>query len=214
LLSAIVAAMIAGCCAAGIALADASTGAEPSQAGSVAAIQQVPARLAATYPALRRAADADEAEQLGAVAAIVGSLVSQDEGAANSGANSQLARKVAQDGEDAEYLVPGNEVLCMVSVTLGRATGGGCAPASSVETKGTTSLTVVPGGYEVSGILPTATSSVTITNARGRSETIAANEDHAFVYLSAVAPQKLAYELPGGGEHVGDLALAAAPPAG
>jgi hypothetical protein len=107
----------------------------------------------------------------------------------------------------------------MVSVTLGHATGGGCAPASSVETKGTTSLTVVPGGYEVSGILPSGASSVSITNANGQSETIQANEDHAFVYLSAVPLQRLVYALPGGGQHVGALALppgpgAASPPAG
>jgi hypothetical protein len=215
----IVAAAIGGCCAAGIALADSSTGAAPSQGGSVATIQQVPASLAATYPALTRAANASESQQLPAVAKVIATLVSQDEGAGHSGANGQLARKIAQDGEDAEYLVPGNGELCMVSVTLEHATGGGCAPASSVETQGTTSLTVVPSGYEVSGILPTATSSVSITNASGQSETIQANEDHAFVYLSAVPLQKLVYALPGGGQHVGDLELPApanapSPPAG
>ena len=103
--------------------------------------------------------------------------------------------------------MPGNEVVCLVAISVGHATGGGCAPASSVETNGTTSLTVVPGGYEVSGILPTGTRDVTITTASGDSTVVNANANHAFEFYSAAPLAKLVYSLPGGGQHEGSLEL-------
>jgi hypothetical protein len=137
-------------------------------------------------------------------------LASQDE-SNTAQANSGLARRILQVGEDAEYLVPGNEVLCMVSITSGRATGGGCAPASSVETLGTTSLTVVPAGYDLTGVLPKGTTDVTISDATGRTSTVAANANHAFHFFSAAPLTQLVYRLPGGGRHVGSLALSSPP---
>jgi len=210
-LAAIALGVIAGGSAAGFALADTSTGAANSQTTTVASIQQVPPRIAAAFPALRKALDASEAQQLPAVAQVMSILASHDEPGSTGGANSELARRISQAGEDAEYLVPGNEVLCMVSITVGHATGGGCAPASSVQTAGTTSLTVVPGGYEVSGILPSGTSNVKITDANGQTSTVAANANRAFQFFSAAPLARLAYELPGGGQHVGSLALPPAP---
>lgn len=203
--------VIAGGSAAGFALADTSTGNANSQATTAATIKEVPARIAAEFPALRKALDASEAQQLPAVAKIMSMLASQDEPAETGGANSELARRISQVGEDAEYLVPGNEVLCMVSITVGHATGGGCAPASSVERTGTTSLTVVPGGYEVSGILPAGTSDVNITDSSGHTTTVSANADHAFQFFSAAPLARCAYDLPGGGQHVGSLELPPAP---
>ncbi len=124
-----------------------------------------------------------------------------------AGANSQLARRISDTGEDSEYLVPGREVLCMVSITAGHPSGAGCAPETSIETTGTTSLTVVLGGYEVSGILPIGTGNVRITDASGHTTTVTTNANHAFQYFSPVPLSQLAYGLPGGGEHVGSLAL-------
>ncbi|MGP8241782.1 MAG: hypothetical protein ACLQQB_08480, partial [Solirubrobacteraceae bacterium] len=144
-----------------------------------------------------------------AVAKVMGTIASEDEAGADGGANSELARRVSQNGENAEYVVPGNEVVCLVAISVGHATGGGCAPASSVESKGTTSLTVVPGGYEVSGILPTGTSEVSITTSSGNTTAVDANANHAFEFYSAAPLAKLVYALPDGGEHEGSLELPA-----
>jgi hypothetical protein len=192
------------------ALADSSTG---NTSASVAAptVKQVPARIAAEFPALGKAIAASEAQQLPAVAKVMGTIASEDEPAEVGGANSELARRVSQDGENAEYVVPGNGVVCMVAISVGHATGGGCAPASSVEAKGTTSLTVVPGGYEVSGILPTGTSDVSITNTSGNTTVVEADANHAFEFYSAAPLAKLVYSLPGGGQHEGSLELPAPP---
>jgi hypothetical protein len=203
-LTAIVLGVIAGGSAAGFALADTSTD-TATQTTTVAAIQQVPPSIAAAFPALRKALDSSEAQQLPEVAQVMSILTSRGALASAGGANSALARRISRAGEDAEYLVPGNAVLCMVSV--GHATGGGCAPQSSVETAGSTSMTVVPGGYEVSGILPRSTSTVSITDASGQTSTVAANANHAFHYFSAAPLARLAYDLPSGGQHVGSLAL-------
>ncbi len=190
-----------------LALADSSTGA--SGPAAVPTIKQVPARIAAEFPALGKAIGAGEAQQLPAVAKVMGTIASEDEAGADGGANSELARRVSQNGENAEYVVPGNEVVCLVAISVGHATGGGCAPASSVESKGTTSLTVVPGGYEVSGILPTGTSEVSITTSSGNTTAVDANANHAFEFYSAAPLAKLVYALPDGGEHEGSLELPA-----
>jgi hypothetical protein len=98
-------------------------------------------------------------------------------------------------------------MLCTVSVDAGRPTGGGCAPASSVEAVGTTSVTVLPGGYEVSGILPIGTAEVRITDTTGRTSSVSASVNHAFEFFSAVPLARLVYELPDGDRHVGLLTL-------
>jgi hypothetical protein len=207
LLLGVLAALIVASSATAFALADTSTG-----SGSPAAtITQVPAKTAAEFPALRKAIDQSEAQQFPDVAKVMATLASRDEPAEIGGANSELARRISQDGENAEYVVPGNEVVCMVSITVGHATGGGCAQSSSVEKTGTTSLTVVPGGYEVSGILPTGTATVSITSASGQTTDVAANANHAFEFYSAAPLAKLSYVLPDGGEHEGSLALPAPP---
>jgi hypothetical protein len=203
--AAIVLGVIAGGSAGVFVLADQSRGDASSQT-TPARIQQVSPRIAAAFPALLRILDASEAQQLPAVAQVMSMLAGQDE--SNTGqANSGLARRIAQVGENAEYLVPGNEVLCVASITAGRATGGGCAPASSVEAVGTTSLTVLPGGYDVTGILPKGITDVRITNALGETTTVAANANRAFHFFSAVPLARLEYDLPGGGLHAGSLAL-------
>jgi hypothetical protein len=209
-LGAVVLGAIAGGSAGGFALADASVGDTSAQATVAARIERVPPRIAAAFPALRQALDASEAQQLPAVTHVMEMLESQDTPKTGE-ANSELARRISQAGEDAEYLVPGNEVLCMVSIASGRATGGGCAPASSVETVGTTSVTVVPGGYAVTGILPMGTTDVTISDATGRTFTVVANANHAFHFFSAAPLSQLAYGLPVGGRHVGSLALPSPP---
>jgi hypothetical protein len=192
--------------AGGFALADESRGDANPQTTPPESIQQVPAGIAAAFPALRRALDPSEARQLPAVAQVMSMLASQ--GGSNAGtANSGLARRISQAGEDAEYLVPGNEVLCIVSITAGRATGGGCAPAPSVEAEGTTSLTVLPGGYELTGILPRGATDASITNALGDTATVAANENRAVHFFSPVPLVRLVCDLPAGGRHVGSLAL-------
>jgi hypothetical protein len=218
-LAAIVLGVIAGGSASAFALANTSTGSANEQTTAGATIQQVPPGIAVAFPVLRKALDASEAQQLPVVAHVMSILGSQDEPGSTGGANSELARRVSQVGEDAEYLVPGNEVLCMVSITLGHPTGGGCAPASSLEANGTTSLTVVPGGYQVSGLLPNGTSNVRITDASGQTSTVAVNANRAFHFYSAAPLARLVYDLPGGGQHVGSLTLppppdVAPPPAG
>jgi hypothetical protein len=190
-----------------LALGDSSPG--HTSAASVPTIKQAPARIAAEFPALTKAISASEAQQLPAVSSVIGTLASDGELAAAGGVNSTLARRVSQDGENAEYVVPGNEVVCLVTISVGRGTGGGCAPASSVEANGETSITVVPGGYEVSGILPTGTSDVTITNTSGGATVVGANANHAFECYSAAPLAKLVYSLPGGGQHEGSLELPA-----
>jgi hypothetical protein len=204
--AAVVVGVIAGGSAGGFALADQSRGDANTQQPPVAAIQQVPSRIAAAFPALRRSLDTSEAQQLPVVAHVMGMLASQDE-PNTGGANSDLARRISQVGEDAEYLVPGNEVICIVSITLGRATGGGCAPASSVEAVGTTSLTVLPGGYDLTGILPRGTTDASITDALGQTTTVVANANRAFHFFSAAPLARLLYELPGGGRQISSLAL-------
>jgi len=189
-----------------LALGDSSTG-DTSGSPGVPTIKQVPARIAAEFPALAKAVGAGEAQQLPAVARVMSALASEGEMAAHAGANSALARRVSQDGENAEYVVPGNEIVCLVAISVGQATGGGCAPASSVETNGTTSLTVVPGGFEVSGILPTGTSDVTITTTSGSATVVDANANHAFEFYSTAPLAKVVYSLPAGGEHEGSLEL-------
>jgi hypothetical protein len=189
-----------------LALGDSSSG-DMSAMPAAPTIKRVPARIAAEFPALTKAIGADEAQQLPAVARVMGTLAREGNAAGQGGANSALARRVSQDGENAEYVVPGNEVVCLVAISVGHATGGGCAPAPSVEAKGTTSLTVVPGGYEVSGILPTGTADVTITASNGSATVVDANANHAFEFYSAVPLAKLVYSLPGGGEHEGSLEL-------
>jgi hypothetical protein len=191
---------------AALALGDSSSG-NPSGSSAAPTIKQVPPKIAAEFPALANAIGASEAQQLPTVARVMGTLASDGALAANGEANSGLARRVSRDGENAEYVVPGNEVVCVVAISVGHATGGGCAPASSVETNGTTSLTVVPGGYEVSGILPTGTRDVTITTASGDSTVVNANANHAFEFYSAAPLAKLVYSLPGGGQHEGSLEL-------
>ncbi|MGH2832728.1 MAG: hypothetical protein ACRDK2_08125, partial [Solirubrobacteraceae bacterium] len=201
-----------------IALADNTTtgaGAKPS----APAITEVPPRIGSEYPALSKPRDASEARQLPAVEAVMSRVAERGEQAANSGANTEFARRISQNGESAEYLIPGNEVLCMVSITMNHTTGDGCAPSSSVESTGTTSLTVVPGGYELSGILPTGTTNISITNTSKQTTLVPANPNHAFEFFSATPLQKLSYALPTGGTHEGSLELppprnAPPPPAG
>jgi hypothetical protein len=205
-LTAIVLGMIAGGSAARFALADQSAGGTKSQTTAVAMIQQVPPRIAAAFPSLRKALDASEARQLPEVARVMSVLESKAE-VNTGGANSELARRISQLGEDAEYLVPGKEVLCVVSITVGHPTGGGCAPLASIDAVGTTSLTVVPGGYEVTGILPNDTADVRITDAGGMTTTVLPNGNRAFQFFSAAPLARLAYRLPGGGQHVGSLTL-------
>jgi hypothetical protein len=192
-----------------IAIADGTaggTGAGPA----VPVVTQVPPRMGAEFPALRNARDASEARELPAVEAAMSRISGTGELGASSGANTELARRISQDGETAEWIVPGNEVLCMVSITMGHATGGGCAPSSSVENTGTTSLTVVAGGYELSGILPSGTNDISITNMGKQTTVVAANPNHAFEFFSATPLEKLSYALPGGGTHEGSLELPAA----
>jgi hypothetical protein len=182
-------------------------------------VQQAPPKIAAEFPALRKAIDQSESEQLPTVARVMGTIESRGEAAASAGVNAELARRISEDGESAEYVVPGNEVVCMVAISAAHSAGGGCAPASSVEQDGSTSLTVVPGGYEVSGILPTGTSTVRITSASGQTTVVAADSNHAFEFFSAAPLAKLTYSLPEGGEHEGSLELPPpkdppAPPAG
>lgn|ERR1700691_4619859 len=195
------------------ALADSSTG-NTSVSAAMPTVEEVPARIAAEFPALGKAIAASEAQQLPAVAKVMGTIASEDEPAVVGGANSELARRVSQAGENAEYVVPGDEVVCMVAISVGHATGGGCAPVSSVEAKGTTSLTVVPGGYEVSGILPKGISNVSITSTSGNTTVVDANANHAFDFYSAAPLAKLVYSLSGGGQHEGSLELPAPPQAG
>jgi hypothetical protein len=209
-LTAIVLAMIAGLSAGRFASADQSAGDTNNQMTTVATIQQVSPRVAAAFPVLRKTLDASEAQQLPAVTRVMSMLARQDEPNAG-GASSELARRISQVAEDAEYLVPGNETVCIVSITAGHPTGGGCARASSVETEGTTSLTVVPGGYTVTGILPGGTADVRITDAGGQTVTVTANANRAFHFFSATPLVRLAYQLPGGGQHVGSLALSPPP---
>lgn len=189
----------------GWALADVSAGDPNAPTTPVTTIQRVSPRIAVAFPVLRKPQDASEAQQLPAVAFVMSMLASQTPNGTGQ-ANSELARRVSQAGDDAEYLVPGNEVVCMVSITAGRATGGGCAPASSVETVGTTSLTVSPGGYELTGILPRGTSDARIVDATGHTTTVVANANRAFRFFTATPLARLEYQLPGGGEHVGSLA--------
>jgi hypothetical protein len=207
--------VIAGALAGGIALAAQPDGTPNAQPTATTA--RVPSRIAATYPALGRALDAGEAQELSAVAPVVARIAGRPESGLVA-ADTELARRISRIGEDSQYLVPGNEVLCVVSLSAGRATGGGCAPASSVAAVGTTSLTLVSGGYEVSGILPAGTAEVRITDASGNTSSVPANADHAFELFSAVPLLQLVYELPGGGRHVGTLSLppppALSPPAG
>jgi hypothetical protein len=204
--------VVAGGSAGGFALAQQSAGNTNSGTATVATIRQVSPRMVAAFPALGKALDATEAQQLPAVAGVMGMLASQRE-PNTGGANSELARRISQVGEDAEYLVPGNEVLCVVSITVGQPTGGGCAQASSLEAVGTTSLTVVPQGYQVTGILPKGTGEVDIVDASGHRTTVVANANRAFHFLSAMPLARLVYELPGGGQHVGSLALPVPPDA-
>jgi hypothetical protein len=209
-LTAIVLGMIAVGSAATFSIADQSAGDTNNQTTTVATIQQVSPRVAAAFPVLRKTLDASEARELPAVTRVMSMLASQDE-PNTAGANSELARRISQVGEDAEYLVPGNETVCIVSITAGHPTGGGCARASSVETEGTTSLTVVPGGYTVTGILPEGTADVRITDAGGQTTTVTANAKRAFHFFSPAPLVRLAYRLPGGGQHVGSLALSPPP---
>jgi hypothetical protein len=205
-LTAIVLGMIAGGSAARFAIADQSAGDTNSQATTVAMIQQVPPRIAAAFPALRKTLDAGEAQQLPEVARVMSVLESKAE-ANTGGANSELARRISQLGEDAEYLVPGREVLCVVSITAGHPTGGGCALLASVDAFGTTSLTVVPGGYEVTGILPNGTADARITDAGGQTTTVMPNANRAFQFFGTGPLARLAYRLAGGAQHVGSLTL-------
>jgi hypothetical protein len=202
----IVLGVIAGGSVGASALADQSRGGADTQMTPLAIIQQVPPRIGAAFPALLRPLDPSEARQLPVVAQVVDVLASRDE-SNTGGANSGLARRISQVGQDAEYLVPGNEVLCIVSVTVGHATGGGCAPASSVETEGTTSLTVIAGGYVVTGILPEGTADVRITDALGETTTVAANANRAFHFFSVAPLARLVYDRPSGGRHAGSLEL-------
>jgi hypothetical protein len=130
------------------------------------------------------------------------------------GANSALARRLWQAADREEYLVPGEQVLCLVSLAAEHPSAGGCAPAASLEAKGTTSLTVIPGGFELTGILPRGVHDVQITDASARSVSIAADADRAFLFLSAVPLARLEYDLPGGARCVASLALPAAPQGG
>jgi hypothetical protein len=196
--------------AAGFALVDQSRGEGDPQPAPAASIQQLPPRIEALFPALRKPLDSTEARQLPAIAQVMSILASKPE-PDTGGANSALARRISLAGEDAEYLVPGNEVLCMVSIMGEHVTGAGCAPASSVETVGTTSLTVLPAGYELTGILPEGTLDVTITDASGKTTTVSANANHAFRLFSTEPLARLEYDLPGGKRHVGSLALPPAP---
>jgi hypothetical protein len=196
--------------AAAFAVAD-GAGGNTARSSASAAIKHVPARIAGEFPALRKALLANEAQQLPMVAKVMGTLESHDEPAEIGGANSALARRISQDGDNSEYVVPGNEVVCMVAISSGAATGGGCAPASAVESTGTTSLTVVPGGYEVSGILPTGTSDVSITDVSGQTTAVTANSNHAFEFFSAAPLKRLTYALPNGTQHEGSLELPPAP---
>ena len=188
------------------ALADGATGGTGRPQATVT-IKHVPARLAQEFPALDKAMLASEAQQLPMVAKVMGTLEGRDEPGELGGANSELARRVSEDGDNAEYVVPGDEVVCMVAISSGAAAGGGCAPASSVESTGSTSLTVVPGGYEVSGILPTGTDDVSITAADGQTTLVAANANHAFEFYSAAPLKRLTYALPNGAQHEGSLEL-------
>jgi hypothetical protein len=205
-IAAIVLGVIAGGSAGGFALADQSSVEAHTQTSPTATLQRVPPRIAAAFPALGKALDASEAQQLPLVAQVMSVLAGQSE-ANTGGANSGLARRISLVGEDAEYLVPGNEVLCIVAIATGRARAGGCAPATSLETVGTTSLTVVPGGYELTGILPEGTRQVSVTDAPGETTVVAANANRAFHFFSAARLAELVYDLPGGGRHVGSLAL-------
>jgi hypothetical protein len=205
-LTAIVLGMIAGGSASTFAIADQSAGDSNGQTTTVAIIQYVPPRIAVSFPDLRKALDASEAQQLSAVTRVMSMLESTDE-PNTGGANGALARRISQSEGDAEYLVPGSEVLCIVSITVGHPTGGGCAPLSSVDAFGTTSLTVVPGGYELTGILPKGTADVRITDEGGQTTTVMPNANRAFQFFSAAPLVRLAYRLPSGAERVGSLAL-------
>jgi hypothetical protein len=202
--------VIAGGVVAWFALPDRSLGAGSSQAAQPATIEQAAPSMVASFPALGRPLDLSEAQQLPAVAQVITVLASQRE-PNTGGANSALARRIWQAAEDAEYLVPGNGVLCMVSIVADRPSGGGCAPASSVEGAGTTSLTVLPAGYVVSAILPRGTNGAVVTDALGRTTTLSADPDRTVHLVSSVPLARLSYDVPGGGQHVGSLELPPSP---
>lgn len=201
-----VAALVVAVSTTAFALADNTSGSTNAPA-STPPVQQVPARIAAQFPALAEPLTANEEQQLPTISRVMDRLASLDEPNTLDGANAGLARRISQDQDSAEWIVPGDEVVCMVAITAGHSTGAGCAAAKSVESTGTTSLTVVPGGYRVSGILPTGIANAKITNSSGEVTIVTANANHAFQFFSAESLKSISYALPEGGQHEGSLEL-------
>lgn len=166
-------------------------------------LQTVSAQMSADFPVLSKTPDSEEMRQLPMVARAIESLGKLPGGLGGAGANPALARMYYRVGENAGYLVPGNaDVLCSVQIYEGKPIGAGCGTASTWLAKGSVSTTVVPGGYEVSGLLPRGTKQVSVTGADGHTSSVDADAYGGFDFVGAGAITRIAYKLPNGREEV------------
>jgi hypothetical protein len=130
------------------------------------------------------------------------------------GANPAFARRIDSSDNSALYLVPGNGTLCHVSIREGRLAGGGCGEASLPEQQGSVGYGIVPGGYEVHGILPAGSGGVQITDANGKTSNVPVTSAGGFVYEAATPPVRLVFNTPAAGEQVRPIELTPPAPTG
>ncbi|MGH2833425.1 MAG: hypothetical protein ACRDK2_11695 [Solirubrobacteraceae bacterium] len=194
-----------------IALGDTGNTGTSGTTGNYVQVQVVPAETAAAFPLLEKQADAEETQQLPLVANAILALERSPGGA--GGANPTLARAYYQTGANAGYLVPGTgDNLCTVQIYNGQLSQAGCGSASAISTKGILSTTVVPGGYEVSGLLPRGTKAVNLTGADGHTTSVEVNADGGFDLVGTGTLTRIAYKLPSGGEEVDSTRFPPPPP--
>jgi hypothetical protein len=118
-------------------------------------------------------------------------------------ANPALARAYYRAGGNVGYLVPGdNGNVCTVEIVQGELSRVACGSSSGIATKGTTSTTVVRGGYEVSGLLPRGTRAVSITGADGHTSRVEVDAYGGFDFVGTGSLARVSYTLPDGREEI------------
>ncbi len=129
------------------------------------------------------------------------------------GANPLLAREVFRRGLAVGYLVPGSSLVCEVIVVSSRPAQSLCTTTAVAEQKGIVQASVIPGGFELRGVLPASARNITLMDAAGHATALNVNNTEGLDVVESTAPARLDFTASGGPQSVEFLPTPPAPPA-
>lgn len=179
---------------AGVALA--ANAAQPTPAGPAISpgsavagrgVSAISSGQAAAFSALHRAQTA--ADRAAVSTEVLKALWEDQNG---HGANPGLARLVASTAHGSVLLVPGSGSLCIASTVAGGGTSASCLPNGEAETGGLGTISWLPGGVTLQGVLPRGSHSVTL-QVGGHAVPVPISADGGYSITVSRSPTQLSY---------------------